>query len=174
MIRFSTCPSVRTRTARAHLSPIGTNSKCCSSALLAGDSTRLAHLESPESVLLVLSRSSLMLMPRAAHSPSIDRRSFSGMSGLNSISPSTNSRKPVSVGMRPAEVCGANSRPASSRSLMLLRIEAGDRSSAIICDRVFDPTGWPPSMYAPTSVLKISIARGERPFWETSDIVLML
>ena len=164
MIRFSTCPSVRTRTASARLSPIGTNSKCCSSALLAGDSTRLAQLESPESVLLVLSSSSLMLIPRAAHSPSIDRRSFSEMSVLNSISPSTNSRNPDSVGMRPAEVCGANNRPASSRSLILLRIEAGDRSSAVICDRVLDPTGWPSSIYVSTSVLKISIAREESPF----------
>ncbi len=41
--------------------------------------------------------------------------------------PSTNRRRPWSVGSRPAEVCGANRRPASVRSAITLRMVAGDR-----------------------------------------------
>jgi hypothetical protein len=57
--------------------------------------------------------------------------------------PSTKSRRPLSVGIRPAEVCGAASRPSSSRSCITLRIDAGDRLSADNLEIVRDPTGAP-------------------------------
>ena len=41
--------------------------------------------------------------------------------------PSTNRRSPLSVGIRPAEVCGCVSSPRSSSSCITPRIEAGDR-----------------------------------------------
>ena len=44
--------------------------------------------------------------------------------------PSTNSRRPAWVGIRPALMCGAPSRPSSARSCMVLRIEAGDSCDA--------------------------------------------
>ena len=59
---------------QARSMPIGTNSKCCNSASLLGDKTRLAQFDRPDRVLLVLSRSWLRLIPRAAHSLSIDWR----------------------------------------------------------------------------------------------------
>ena len=59
------------------------------------------------------------------------------------IMPSTNKRKPMSVGIRPAETCGLASRPSSSRSCMTLRIEAGDRPRAPSFDSVRDPIGEP-------------------------------
>src|SRR3546814_5561382 len=55
--------------------------------------------------------------------------------------PSTNSRSPNSVGMRPAEVCGLASSPISSRSCMTLRIDAADKPSPDILEIVRDPTG---------------------------------
>ena len=59
--------------------------------------------------------------------------------------PWTKRRRPASVGRRPAEVCGANKSPASSRSAMTLRIVAGDRLSPARRDRVREPTGSPVS-----------------------------
>ena len=53
--------------------------------------------------------------------------------------PSTNRRSPLSVGIRPAEVCGRASSPSSSRSCMTLRIEAGER--LIDPASAFEPTG---------------------------------
>ena len=58
--------------------------------------------------------------------------------------PSTNSRSPAWVGARPAEACGEASSPACVNACMVLRIEAGDRSSPAR-DRVCDPTGSPVS-----------------------------
>ena len=112
---------------------------------LLGDKTRLAQFDSPDRVLLVLSRIWLRLIPRAAHSLSIDWRCSGGTSRLNSIRPSTKSRRPVSVGTRPADVCGANKSPASSRSLILLRIEAGEKSNLPDRASLLDPTGKPSS-----------------------------
>ena len=57
--------------------------------------------------------------------------------------PSTNSRSPVSVGIRPAEVCGWVSRPRSSSSCITPRIDAGDRLT--LPASIFDPTGAPRS-----------------------------
>ena len=53
--------------------------------------------------------------------------------------PSTNRRSPLSVGIRPAEVCGWVSSPRSSSSCITPRIEAGDRLT--LPASAFDPTG---------------------------------
>jgi len=58
--------------------------------------------------------------------------------------PSTNSRSPLSVGTRPAEVCGWVSSPRSSNSCITPRIEAGDRLT--LPASIFDPTGIPRSI----------------------------
>ena len=61
--------------------------------------------------------------------------------GLMLVSRSTNSRYPLSVGMRPAEVCGWAMNPCSSRTAMSLRIVAGDTSRPCRSTSDFDPTG---------------------------------
>ena len=55
----------------------------------------------------------------------------------------TKKRYPLSVGMRPAEVCGEVTKPSSSRSAMTLRTVAELRVSPDSRDSVRDPTGMP-------------------------------
>ena len=57
-----------------------------------------------------------------------------------------NMRKPVMVGMRPAEVWGDETSPRSSRSAITLRTVAGLRSSPVSLARVREPTGCPSRM----------------------------
>ena len=66
-----------------------------------------------------------------------------GASSPISNNPSTNNRKPRSVGTRPALVWGAYSKPIVSRSDMMLRMDAGDRVNGRRCDNVREPTGQP-------------------------------
>ena len=73
---------------------------------------------------------------------SISRRSRGSGAAVCMI-PSTNSRRPLSVGMRPAEVCGCVSSPRSSSSCITPRIEAGDR--LIVPASAFEPTAVPRS-----------------------------
>ena len=49
-------------------------------------------------------------------------------SGLTPDSRSTNSRYPLSVGIRPALVCGCTMKPCSSSTAMSLRMVAGETS----------------------------------------------
>jgi hypothetical protein len=57
--------------------------------------------------------------------------------------PSTNRRRPRSVGIRPALVCGLERSPSSSSSCITPRIDAGDRLRPDAIAIVFDPTGMP-------------------------------
>ena len=61
--------------------------------------------------------------------------------GLTADSRSTNSRYPLSVGIRPALVCGWVMNPCSSSTAMSLRIVAGETSRPCLSTRDFDPTG---------------------------------
>jgi hypothetical protein len=81
--------------------------------------------------------------PWANNRDSMVRRSSSPMSPTSSR-PSTNIRRPAWVGMRPALLWGASSRPSCARSCMVLRIEAGD-SCTPPREMVRDPTGSPVS-----------------------------
>ena len=86
-------------------------------------------------------------------------RSSSPMSP-NCSSPSTNRRSPRSVGSRPALVWGANSRPASVRSDITLRIVAGDNVIGSRRDRVRLPTGSPVWTYCSTISRSTAAERG--------------
>ena len=75
-----------------------------------------------------------------ARNVSIARRSAADI-GLTDDSRSTNSRYPLSVGIRPALVCGWAMNPCSSSTAMSLRMVAGDTSRPCRSTRDFDPTG---------------------------------
>ena len=62
-------------------------------------------------------------------------------SGATRISESTYRRYAMSVGTRPADVCGWKRYPFSSRSLIVLRIVAGDTPSPKRREIVRDPAG---------------------------------
>ena len=62
-------------------------------------------------------------------------------SGLTPDSRSTNSRYPLSVGIRPALVCGCAMKPCSSSTAMSLRIVAGDTSKWCLSTSDLEPTG---------------------------------
>ena len=66
---------------------------------------------------------------------------------------------PRGVGTRPADVCGLDTNPISSRSAMMLRMVAGDRSSPDILDRAREPTGWPSAIYRSTRAFNRVCAR---------------
>ena len=133
--------------ASAWSGPSATNSTCLTPASRTGAVTMPAPPARPESSAEAASSASSTLRApeswRAASDPSIVRRSSSPTSPT-SISPSTNRRRPACVGMRPAEVWGADSRPSCARSCMVLRIEAGDSDSPPL-DTVREPTGSPVS-----------------------------
>ena len=59
---------------------------------------------------------------------------------------STKSLYPLFVGILPAEVCGLDTKPASSRSFIIFLIVAGLRSRLDELDKVFEPTGLPSLM----------------------------
>ncbi len=103
--------------------------------------TMPAQAERPDSAA-VAADSASSIGPPSAMPASIARRSSTEGSAA-CIMPSTKRRNPVSVGMRPAEVCGAASSPSSSRSCITLRIDAGDRLSEAILLMVREPTGRP-------------------------------
>ena len=56
-------------------------------------------------------------------------------------SESTKNRYPLSVGTRPAEVCGELTKPSCSRSATMLRMVAEDKASPDSRDSARDPTG---------------------------------
>lgn len=144
-MRFSTSPPSVTITTSARWSPSGTNSMCLSGASAFGEITSPAQRDGPASVDDASSSISDTVRPAAAHLPSMLARSSALMSPPISSRPSTNIRRPASVGSRPAEVCGAYSSPASSRSAITLRMEAGDSTSPSRRDSVREPTGSPVS-----------------------------
>ena len=62
-------------------------------------------------------------------------------SGRTDASRSTNSRYPLSVGTRPALVCGWAMKPSSSNAAMSLRTVAGDTPRPCRSTSALDPTG---------------------------------
>ncbi len=139
-MRFSTCPSSPTSTARARPAAIGTNDSCASLGSRRGTITIPAAPDRSDSKALVRSSAS-STGPGVPSFSRIAARS-SAVGSATCIIPSTNSRSPMSVGMRPALVCGAASRPMPSSSASTDRIEAGDNSMPCPAS-VLDPTGCP-------------------------------
>ena len=144
MIRFSTMPASVTMTTSARPGLRLTTSMCFSAASVFGAMTMPAHRDSPESAAVACSSRPSMLMPEPAQRSESVRRSSSGRWPTSSR-PSTNSLSPASVGSRPAEACGANRSPVSSRSAITLRMVAGDSESDSRRDNVREPTGSPVS-----------------------------
>lgn len=97
-------------------------------------------------------------MPDVRHRASMAWRSFSSKDPISS-KPSTNSFKPLSVGIRPADVCGDANKPANSNSDMTFLTVADDNGKSNNPDNVFDPIGSPRSKYASTSKRKIVLER---------------
>src|SRR5581483_3773660 len=65
-------------------------------------------------------------------------------------------RKALTVGTRPAEVCGCERYPSVARSAITLRIDAGLRVFPLRRAIVFEPTGSPVSIYSRTIACRIS------------------
>src|SRR5258708_37316890 len=61
--------------------------------------------------------------------------------------------------MRPAEACGCSRNPASERSAITLRIDAGLRPSRFERASVREPTGSPVEMNVSTRAVRISRSR---------------
>ena len=141
--RFSTLPSLPTTTATAWRGDNGTKASCLSTGSSLGTSTIPAQADRPDKAAVALLIASSIGPPRSI-SASIAARSSARGSATCMIA-STNSLRPVSVGIRPAEVCGWLSSPSSSRSCMTLRIEADDRLRCEVREMVREPTGWPES-----------------------------
>ncbi len=106
-----------------------------------GTMTIPAHADRPDSAAVAADNASSIGPPSPIPASIARRSSIEGSAAC--IIPSTNSRSPVSVGIRPAEVCGAASRPSSSKSCITLRMDAGDRLSDANLLIVRDPTGRP-------------------------------
>jgi hypothetical protein len=106
--RFSTCPSSPTKTTMARSGSSRTNSTCLSRGFDLAVSTTPAARLNPESSpdASVKTPSTDLAWPEAATCASIARRSVS-LRSPTCISASTKKRSPISVGRRPAEVCGA-------------------------------------------------------------------
>lgn len=68
-------------------------------------------------------------------------RRSAALSGLTSDNLSTKSRYPLSVGMRPALVCGWVMYPSSSSTAMSLRTVALDTPRLCRSTRALEPTG---------------------------------
>ena len=117
---------------------------CFSGCSVFGAITSPVQRVSPDSVSVTRSSSPSMLLPLPAQRSAMLRRSSSPRLPMPSR-PSTNSRRPASVGTRPAEVCGENSSPASSRSAMTLRMVAGDSETVSRFESVREPIGSPVS-----------------------------
>ena len=142
--RFSTWPSSATSTTSARSGSSRTNSTCLRRTLDFAVSTtpaaRVRPDNSPEASVSTVSTD--LAWPEAATCASMALRSLSVRSPI-CISASTKKRKPFSVGRRPAEVWGAYTRPACSRSDITLRTEAGDSVIGMMRDRLREPTGSP-------------------------------
>ena len=128
-MRFSTWPSAETRTTKARPGLKGTNSMCFAPG-------RRLWARGPGRRRRRGRRASSWPAPGfpAGERPDCTRALLmvlrsSSESSPNCSRPSTNRRRPRSVGRRPAEVWGENSRPASVRSAMTLRMVAGERLS---------------------------------------------
>ena len=80
-------------------------------------------------------------------------------SGLTLTSESTNTRYPLSVGTRPAEVWGEAISPMSSKSARTFLIVAGLSSRPEERASIVDPTGCPFSMYFSISDFRSICAR---------------
>ncbi len=160
--RFSTWPSAPTRITSARPAPIGANSICLIAPSDLGASTMPAAWLSPDSMVDASASMSCRLRPRPDSARPITSRS-SAPNSPNCSSPSTNRRRPRSVGSRPAEVCGANSSPASVRSAMTLRIVAGESAIGSRRASVRLPTGSPLATYCSTISRSTAAARGSSP-----------
>ena len=147
------------------------NSMCCNIDLLVrGNITTPASRVISESILevrfIISDRSPSGARPRAICSTSADCRLFI----RNRLS--TNSRYPLAVGTRPAEVWGDCNNPRSSRSAITLRIVAGLRFRSESLASVREPTGWPSSIKCSTKTLKRRRLRSES--WEGSRLETMI
>ncbi|CAB4936062.1 unannotated protein [freshwater metagenome] len=89
---------------------------------------------------------------------SIARRSAPD-SGLTSANLSTKTRYPLSVGIRPALVCGCVIRPSSSKTAISLRIVAGEIPRPWRSAMDFEPTGSCVATYSSTIARRISRRR---------------
>ena len=103
----------------------GTKFSCLSISSRFGASTTPAAWLRPDSAADAAASASSIGWSRTI-CRSISRRSR-GSGAAACMIPSTNRRRPLSVGIRPAEVCGWVSSPRSSSSCITPRIEAGDR-----------------------------------------------
>ena len=117
---------------------------CFSRAFILGARMTPAQWESPDNSVVASPSTSSTRRWRfdAAICASIMARSSVGMAP-SSITASTKKRRPCSVGIRPALVWGEKISPASSRSIMTLRTEAGERLCGRMREIVRDPTGSP-------------------------------
>ena len=165
-MRFSTVPSSATRIARMRVGDNAVKLACRSTRSVRGTMTTAAQDERPERTAVARESTSSTARSGARRPASIAARS-SAPASLACIMPSTNRRRPKSVGTRPAEVCGLPSRPTRSKSWSTLRIEADERPrlSARVA-RVFEPTGVPEAIYSSTTCRNTARARSE-----SSDMV---
>ena len=154
-MRFSTLPSAPTRTASARRGLSGTKLSCLSTSSRFGASTTPAAWLRPDSAADAAASASSIGWSRTILR-SISRCSR-GSGADACMIPSTNRRSPLSVGIRPAEVCGCVSSPRSSSSCITPRIDAGER--LIEPASTFEPTGCPRSRYDSTTSPKISRMR---------------
>ena len=138
---FSIWPSSPTSTASAVLGESGTMLICASVGSRLGTMTTPAAAERSDRMAVVAS-SACSIGPGRASRRSIAARS-SAVGSATCIIPSTNNRRPSSVGIRPALVCGAANRPRDSRSARTERIEAGERLTPLSAASALDPTGSP-------------------------------
>src|SRR5918997_7075584 len=76
-------------------------------------------------------------------------------------SSSTKMRYPRSVGMRPAEVCGCSSSPASSSRASSARTVDGPQGTSSCSAIHLEPTGWSRSTWASTTLRRMNLCREE-------------
>ena len=125
-MRFSTLPSAPTSTASARVVAQRHEVELLEAQLAASArAPRRRPGDRPDSAAEAAASASSIGWSRTI-CRSISRRSR-GSGAAACMIPSTNRRSPLSVGIRPAEVCGWVSSPRSSSSCITPRIEAGDR-----------------------------------------------
>ena len=139
--RFSTSPLAKTKTASARSVAKDTNSICFMGEDFFGARTKDAPRVSPDRALDIRSSMPVILSFSSIVAEILRCVALSG--SPTSKIPSTNIRKPSSVGWRPAEVCGLSSRPRSSKSFMTLRMVAALTVSVICWVNVLLPIGSP-------------------------------
>ena len=108
---------------------------------------------------------SISVVVRSACSISsrIERRSTPSASGRpSSVSTSSSAyrRYPLSVGVRPADVCGCVSRPRVSSSASSPRTVDAEKSRPERSTSAREPTGWPDATYSSMTSRRISRFRG--------------